>query len=433
MDAVVEPRALSGTIEAIASKSEAHRMLICAAFADGATNIRCRTTSEDIDATVGCLRALGSGVARTRHGFRVVPLRGDAPEGAELDCGESGSTLRFLLPVVGALGRGATLDGRGRLAARPLSPLYEEMIAGGCDISEQGRLPLEVSGRLRAGTFELPGDVSSQFVTGLLLAAPLMDGAVTIRVSEPIQSRPYIDVTRRVMADFGVEVASERVERDGANFTELSVGSEARYRTPGTITVGGDWSNAAVWLSAGAIGRGPVTVKGLDLTSTQGDRAILGALSLLGARVVRGRGVVAVAPSRLTGQTIDVSAIPDLVPPLAAVAALAEGETRLAHAERLRLKESDRMESVTSTVNALGGDAAVDGDDIVIHGGRPLHGGLVEVPRDHRICMEAALLATRCDGEVTIRGAECVDKSYPGFFEDLRSLGGRCRMEGTEA
>lgn len=434
MDAIVEPRPLSGSIEAIASKSEAHRALICAAFAKGTTDIHCRTSSADIDATARCLRALGCGITPTRRGFRVVPVSADAVRhDATLDCGESGSTLRFLLPIAGALGSDSDLVGHGRLAQRPLSPLYEEMVAAGCELSEQGSFPLHVGGAMRPGSFELPGNVSSQFVTGLLLAAPLMDDEVRVRVSEPIQSRPYIDITIRTMAAFGVEVAQETEEDEaGERHTVFVVPRGSAYRSPGLITVEGDWSNAAVWLAAGAIGRGPVTVKGLDLASPQGDRAVLAALSLFGARVVRGRDVVAVTPGHLKGATVDVSSIPDLVPALAAVAANAEGETRLTHAERLRLKESDRMESVTETIRTLGGRARIEGNDIVIEGGERLAGGIVDAHNDHRICMEAAVLATRCSGEVTIKGASCVDKSYPGFFQDLHKLGGHYHMCETE-
>lgn len=430
MDARIEPRPLAGTLPAIPSKSVAHRMLICAALADAPTEVACPASSADIDATAACLVALGAGVERTAGGFRVAPRPAHAQPAAPLDCGESGSTLRFVLPVVGALGCGGELTGRGRLAERPLSPLYEEMVAAGCDLSEQGSFPLRVSGRLRAGQFELPGDVSSQYVTGLLLAAPLMGGEALVRVAEPLQSRPYVDITVRAMRAFGVEVEEAREEGEGGAHVVFRVAEGARYASPGAVAVEGDWSNAAFWLAAGALGEAPVAVTGLDLSSPQGDRAILAALAMLGARASRQGDRAAVSRDRLHGAEIDVRDFPDLVPPIAAVAALAEGTTRLTHAERLRLKESDRLESVSACIRALGGRARVEGDDLVVEGVEHLAGGEVDAMNDHRICMEAAVLATRCEGPVTIRGAECVGKSYPGFFEDYARLGGRVGTRG---
>ena len=209
MDMRIFPGALAGSIEAVASKSEAHRLLICAALADGVTDIDCNTTSQDIDATAACMRALGARVTRTKKGFRVVPVYAGSPErGALLDCGESGSTLRFLLPVVAALGCDASLTGHGRLPERPLSPLYEELVAHGALLGPQGTMPLSVGGRLESGRYEIAGNVSSQYVSGLLLAAPLMDGSCEVLVTEPIESLPYIDITVAALAQFGVEDCS---------------------------------------------------------------------------------------------------------------------------------------------------------------------------------------------------------------------------------
>lgn len=436
MDVTIRPRPLSGTIPAIASKSVAHRVLICAALAGATTDVDCATSSVDIDATAGCLRALGIGVARTKRGFRVVSRPGEAPKqpevlhGRELDCGESGSTLRFLLPVVGALACDARLTGHGRLAARPLSPLYEEMLVAGSELSEPGIFPLEVGGRMRPGIFELPGNVSSQYVSGLLLAAPLMDGYTEVWVENPLQSRPYVTLTKNAMRLFGVEVSERQDQRGDTTCTVFRVEQDARYVSPGTVAVEGDWSNAAFWLAAGAIGPEPVAVTGLDLLSPQGDRAILAALARFGARVARKGGMASVRRDRLVGCTLDVRDFPDLVPPLAVVGAFAEGTTRLEHAERLRLKESDRLETVTACLRSLGADARVEGDDLVIQGAEQLPGGVVDACNDHRIAMEAAIAATRCTGPVTIRGAECVAKSYPGFFNDYAVLGGDVSKEG---
>ncbi|MBM6774077.1 3-phosphoshikimate 1-carboxyvinyltransferase [Olsenella profusa] len=437
MNVTVSPGSLTGEVSAPSSKSEAHRLLICAAFAPGTTDIDCTTTSDDIDATARCLEALGAHITRTRRGFRVVPVPGTsatdnipAPAtGALLDCGESGSTLRFLLPVVAALGCEASLTGHGRLPQRPLSPLYEELVAHGVGLTPQGQVPLRVSGRLRPGRFSLPGNVSSQYVSGLLLAAPLMGAPTEVVVSEPVESLPYIGITVAALARFGVTVDEGRTEDSGAPARSYVVGGAERLSSPGTVSVGGDWSGAAFWLAAGALSEAGVSVRGLDVRSTQGDRQVLAALALLGARVLRGSEGAACAHDALAGRVIDVSNCPDLVPPLAAVAALAEGTTRITGAARLRLKESDRLETVSAAICALGGRARATDDGLVIEGVRELAGGTVDAAGDHRIAMMAAVLAARCTRPVTILGAECVAKSYPGFFEDLGRLGGTYRKE----
>ena len=438
MNAVVSPGALTGEVSAPSSKSEAHRLLICAAFAPGTTDIDCTTTSEDIEATARCLEALGARITRTRRGFRVRPVPGtsatdnlpEARSGALLDCGESGSTLRFLLPVVAALGCGARLTGHGRLPERPLSPLYEELVSHGAELSPQGTMPLEVDGRLRAGRFELPGNVSSQYVSGLLMAAPLMGAPVEVCVSEPVESRPYIDLTIDALERFGVDVSSdEAVDSSGQRACSYVVCVPRGLVCPGTVAVEGDWSNAAFWFAAGALSEKGVAVRGLDAKSAQGDRCVLGALALLGARVLRSRDGAAVCRDRLVGRELNVSDCPDLVPPLAAVAALAEGTTRITGAARLRLKESDRLASVSAALCALGGHARVERDDLVVEGVPQLLGGTVDAANDHRIAMMGAVLAARCTGPVTIVGAECVSKSYPTFFEDLAVLGGTCVKE----
>ena len=426
MDKRVFPGGLAGTVEAIASKSEAHRLLICAAFSDGVTDIDCNTTSQDIDATAECLRALGARVTRTKKGFRVVPAE-RIETGALLDCGESGSTMRFLLPVVAALSCGASLTGHGRLPQRPLSPLYEVLSEHGSALGPQGTVPLPVGGKLAAGRFEIAGNVSSQYVSGLLMAAPLTGGACEVFVTEPVESLPYIDITCAALAEFGVSVERDKHAEDGKNGLLFKVGAGARYRTPGSVRVGGDWSNAAFWLAAGALNEDGVTVEGIDMRSTQGDRAILGALALLGARVERGATSVTVRPDRLKGCRLDVSSCPDLVPPLAAVAACAEGATTIVGAARLRIKESDRLQTVSDAVVALGGRVDQTEDGLIVHGVPELPGGCADAANDHRIAMMSAILASRATGPSTVRGAQCVAKSYPAFFEDLRALGGACQ------
>lgn len=436
MDAIIQPARLGGQVEAISSKSMAHRLLILAALAPAPTELACNTTSEDIEATVGCLEALGARITRTEGGFHVRPLPGradddnvpEAAPGALLDCGESGSTLRFLLPVLGALGKGGALTGHGRLAQRPLSPLYEQLEAHGLTLSEQGRFPLEVKGRLQAGRFELPGDVSSQFVTGLLLAAPLLPSPTEVVVSEPVQSRPYIRLTINALKTFGVPAIVSHEVREEYPVSVYAV-APTRLVSPGSCQVEGDWSNAAFWLAAGAGTQEGVTVRGLDLASSQGDRAIMAALAALGARIARKGHAVRATHDAPRPTSIDVSNFPDLVPPLAAAAATIPGTTRLTNAGRLRLKESDRIESVSACLTAFGVPVRVEGDDILIEGRESLDGAEVDAQNDHRIAMMAAVLASEATGQSTVHDAGCVAKSYPTFWEDFARLGGHVDLE----
>ena len=249
-------------------------------------------------------------------------------------------------------------------------------------------------------------------------------------VGEPVESLPYIDLTVAALERFGVEVSCARgADEGGAQARVYDVCAPDGLVSPGSVAVGGDWSNAAFWLVAGAIGERGVAVRGVDARSAQGDRRVLSALAMLGARVLRTPAGSAVRPAELRGATIDVTDCPDLVPPLAAAAALARGTTRIVGAARLRLKESDRIETVSAAIRALGGSVRASADGLEIDGSPRLRGGVVDAANDHRIAMMAAVLATRCEGPTTILGAECVEKSYPRFFDDLASLGGVVERE----
>lgn len=431
MLATINPKPLSGTVPAIPSKSMAHRIIIAAALANGVTRVACDSSCEDMNATIRCLAALGARITLIEGGLEIHPApksleRGllRALAGATLDCGESGSTLRFMLPVACALGADATFTGSRRLGERPLSPLTDELMAAGCTLEGLGGLPLKATGRMRPGRFELPGNVSSQFISGLLLAAPLLDGDTEVAVTGELESRPYVDLTVHVLAAFGVHVDIEEGATPGG--LPLTVFRVARqgYRTPGAIAVEGDWSNAAFWLCAGAMGRHSVTVRGISPSSIQGDRAVNAALMLFGARGQRNARAATIRPDRLRGIELDAHDVPDLVPALAAVAACADGATRFTGCSRLRLKESDRLATVAEELSNLGACARVEGDALAIEGRERLAGGTVDSHGDHRIAMMAAIAAVRCDGPVQIRGAEAVGKSYPAFFEHYRLLGG---------
>ena len=385
-DLTITPAPLRGTVTPPPSKSQSHRVLIAAALGTEKSRVGNLGSSEDIDATRRCMSALktpGEGLP-------------------ELDCGESGSTLRVLIPVALALRGGGRFTGRGRLMERPQEPYFaifrEKGIAW-----EQKDGALTVQGRLTPGDYTLPGDVSSQFVTGLLYALPLLDGDSRILLTTPLESRGYIDMTLDALEQFGV-----KAEYDG----------DCVFRVPGNqkyqardVIVEADWSNAAFWYAACFMGC-ELDIQGLNAFSAQGDMRIVPYYMKL-----QGTGPV----------DLDVSQCPDLVPPLAAMAALRAGETtRIVNAARLRIKESDRLAAVTEVLNAMGAQVEEFEDHLVIHGKERLAGGVtVSGHNDHRIAMMAAIAAIRCKGLVTITGAECVKKSYPGFWEDYRSLGGK--------
>ena len=417
MNLMIQPGALRGTVEhMMASKSQAHRLLICAAQTPEETWISNLPPSEDTEATLRCLEAMGTEI---RKADRACLLKkGETPrKECLLDCGESGSTLRFLLPATAARGMSVSFTGRGKLASRPLSPLYEELQAHGAVLSPQGIFPLHVSGKLSGGMYRMTGGVSSQFFSGLLMALPLLPANSRLEAEGRLESEPYVDMTLNALRLFGIQ--TERTEN-----TFFITGGQT-FRSPGNIAVEADWSGAAFWLAAGALSDTGVTCRGLNTESAQGDRAILTLLQQFGAEVAAEGENVKVRRGCLHGIDIDASDIPDLVPVLAVTAACAEGDTRIRHIRRLRLKESDRVESVLALIRSLGGDGDSAEDEMIIHGSGGLRGGTADSFRDHRIAMAAAVAATAAGKPVNIIGAECVSKSYPGFFEQFEALEGR--------
>ena len=408
MNIKVLPRFSGGNIEAISSKSHAHRALICAALADGTSLLRLNSSSEDIRATCRCLEALGCHI--THNGSELIIEPGPCPASPVLDCGESGSTLRFLLPVAAALGCGAAFTGRGRLPQRPLEPLLSELKKHGV-IFDRDTLPFTLSGRLEGGSFALPGNISSQYITGLMLALPLAGGG-SVHLTTPLESKGYVDLTVSTVEQFGVTISPSD---DGFCIPS----GEYKSRS---ISIDGDWSNSAFWLCAGALAA-PVTVHGLDMSSLQGDKAVIRILAQMGAGVRVQDNCVTISPGELCAVEIDAGDIPDLIPVLAVTAAFCRGETRIYNAGRLRLKESDRLEAVAEQINSLGGSAVINGDELLISGGG-LTGGRVSSNNDHRMVMSAAVAALRCPDGVDIEGCEAVNKSYPDFFKHLKTLGG---------
>ena len=389
MDVTISPRRLAGELTVIPSKSQAHRLLICAAFSEKPTLLRCSETNRDIEATADCLAALGARIIRTDSGYTVFPVE-TVPEHAVLNCRESGSTLRFLLPVAGALGVDAVFTMEGRLPQRPLSPLWEEMERMGCALSRPTADTVRCTGKLRPGTYSIDGGVSSQYITGLLLALSLLEGACVLEITGKVESRPYIELTKAAISLFGGDP-----KHPGGK----------RFCSPGTLSVEGDWSNGAFFLAANELGS-HLNLHGLDTESPQGDRAVLDILPLLRGGTPR----------------ISAADIPDLVPILSVVAACNHGAV-FSDIRRLRMKESDRVASVIAMLESLGGRAEADENTMTVSPAR-LTGGTVDSFNDHRIAMSAAIAATVCTDPVTIRGAQCVNKSYPSFWEEYRRLGG---------
>ena len=407
--------ARTGRVHIPASKSQAHRLLICAALGEETCEIVCDGVSADIAATAKCLNALGAKVERTETGFRISPIQ-KVPEGCcELLCGESGSTLRFLLPVVGALGAQAAFHREGRLPQRPLAPLDGVLTAHGMTLREDGDL-LYCSGQLIGGNYTIAGNVSSQYISGLLMALPRLTGESTLTVTGTLESAAYIAMTEDALRLSGVEFS-----KNGASY---AIPGGQRFRLPARTAVEGDWSNAAFFLCMGALAKEGIRVEGLNLKSSQGDRGVLDVLRAFGAAVSEEENAVTVRRGTLRGVTVDASPIPDLIPVLSVVASVAAGETRVENAYRLRLKESDRLQSTANLLRALGGRVEEKEDGLVITGVPTLHGGAVETQNDHRLAMSAATAACAATGEVTVDNDACVAKSYPRFWEDYGSLKG---------
>ena len=383
-------------VKAIASKSDAHRALICAALSENPCEVIMDTTSKDIDATKKCIESIRCGQK-------------------ELYCGESGSTLRFLLPVVAALGMEVHFYPEGRLPKRPLSPLYEEMENHGCKMSPKESVPFIVKGQLQSGDFTIPGDISSQFISGLLFALPILDGDSNIIITGSLQSEDYIKMTINTLSKFGVEI--KRTD------TGYYVRGNQKYISPGKYVVEGDWSNAAFYLVAGAFLKDGILVTGLNTDSIQGDKKIIDLLSRFGADVNIIDDSIIVGPGTLKGIKIDASQIPDMVPALSVLAAGAEGITKIYNARRLRIKESDRLKTVTKVIKALGGDIEELEDGLIIKGTGTLKGGVVSSFNDHRIAMMAAIASLISKDKVKIEESEAVNKSYPDFFEHMEMLG----------
>ena len=416
MDLVVSTNNFQGKTKILSSKSELHRILmlasLCAEIKETEIYFEGKP-SKDVLATVDCMNIGGGSVIQNGNVFYVTPINNRPLYPITISCNESGSLLRFLLPVFSALGKKYTVLVNGRLKDRPLSPMYELLQENGVTLSENGKYPLSVYGKFNGGDLSIDGSVSSQFITGILMSLPLTENGGKLTVTGDFQSKPYVDITVDVMRKFGVNVKEE-------NNTYLV--EKANYVSPLTINAGGDWSNAAFFLVAGAIG-GSVTVAGLEKDSKQGDKAIIDILEKFGAKVEWSEAGVTVSKGKLKPIDIDAKDIPDLVPIISVLASVSKGKCKIYNAERLRIKESDRIKSVVDMINSLGGKAIETQDGMIIEGVDNLLGGSVSSYNDHRIAMSASIASVVCSDGVKVLGAEATDKSFPEFYQKIKELG----------
>lgn len=406
----------SGEVTIPSSKSDVHRILISASLCKEPTAIIINGMSKDIEVTMSCLRELGSEIKQiTENEWKLVPSVGITSGQPSLNCGESGSTLRFMLPVAAAVCNSVTVRGEGRLPERPLTELITQMKQKGCSFTSE-ILPFEMNGRLSGGRYTLPGNISSQYVTGLMFALPLLAEDSEIYLESPLESKAYVDMTLETLRQFGI-----RIECLDNGY--LIPGNQT-YRSPGRVAAEGDWSNAAFYLALGAL-KGPVTCRGLKLETRQGDAKVIEILQQFGAQVECGDEIT-VSHGTLDAIEIDAAEIPDLVPVLAVVASAAAGLTRIYRAERLRIKESDRLAAICDVLSRAGADIRETEDGLLIQGPTPEAGQAVEVSgyNDHRIVMAAAVAAASTGRPMRIDGTEAVEKSYPTFFEAWEQTGG---------
>ena len=413
MQVKIKPAKPCGEVFAIASKSDAHRAIIAAALADKKTKISISHLSKDIEATLNCIQNMGAEYEKIGDIYEITPIK-KLIKNPTLDCFESGSTLRFLLPVLACLGEGATFVGSGRLPERPMEIIVDLLSLHGNEFSSSS-LPITVSKKTLPGTFEIAGNVSSQYISGLLFALPLLSKESKILLTSNLESSAYVDLTIDVLKSFGGDI-----KRCGDEFLISPIGT---YKSPGHYQVEGDWSNAAFFLVLGALG-GNVSVRNLNLKSYQSDKLILDVLKLANAKVNITDDLITVSKSELKPFDFDVSQCPDLFPVMSILACGALGKSTLYNAKRLRIKESDRIKTTKELILNLGGKVKETEDSLTIFGTGKLFGGKVNSANDHRIAMSAFVAGAISNGEIILEGAEAMNKSYPSFMEDFKKVGG---------
>lgn len=424
--AIIKKSTLNGVVQAPSSKSFAHRIMICCALSRSKCTIKNVSKSDDMDATIGCLTALGVNI--TKQGSTIYMdstnfVKNNSKEHFTLDCKESGTTLRIMIPICCALGLNVTFIGSGRLPQRPLDEYLTLLPQHGIKIEKgEASLPLTVSGQLFGDTFEISPKVSSQYVSGLIFALSLLNNDTTLELSSKLLGGQYVDITTQVMDDFGVKAEKHD--------TCYKIKGAQKYTIPdsGEVNVEGDWSQAAFFLCGGAI-NGDIEVTNLNTSSCQGDKKIVSILQSLGADIEVTKNCVKVKKSVLKGTTIDALDTPDLVPVVALTCAFAQGDTSITGVERLKFKESDRLLSTSEMIKSLGGQCTYTSDCIKVKGQGFLKGGIVKAYNDHRIVMASAIGALCTENDTIIEDAHAVNKSYSDFFVDYNALGGKADVK----
>jgi len=416
---IIKPKLLKGNIVVPSSKSLGHRGIIAAALSRGISRVDNIQLSKDIEATMELMKELGAVVNIEDQNLYIDGRKMFSYEKKlDLRCRESGSTLRFLIPLALTKDGDYIFHGEGKLISRPLEPYYEIFEEKGIKYSrEEDGLPLKVSGKLTSGTYRVRGDISSQFITGLLFSLPILEDNSRIQITTKLESKGYIDLTLDILKDFGIEIENN-------NYKEFNIRGAQKYNCR-NYYVEGDYSQGAFFLVAGALGSS-IVCYGLNKDSLQGDKVILDILEAMGCNVEESKEGIKVKPSKTKGIEIDASNCPDLVPILTVLASLSEGETKIVNAKRLRIKECDRLHAITKELNKLGANIIELEDSLIISGVNELKGGEVDSHNDHRIVMALAIAATRARGNVIINNPGAVEKSYPNFFKDYFKLGGEC-------
>ena len=418
MIAHIAPAKMGGKVDSIPSKSYVHRMLLCAMLSNSQTELYGVTGSKDIEATINCIKALYGDVVIKPDKYIVKPINKER-EDIVLDCIESGSTLRFILPIALALGKSCKVIGKEGLQKRPLKDLVDVLRAHGGVIDAES-LPLNISGKLISGDYRINGSVSSQYITGLLMALPILDGDSTLTIDGEIVSSKYIDITLDVLQNFGIKI--ERVDNNS-----FYIQGNQKYSNKTDLRVQGDWSNAAFWLALGAL-NGETQVNKLFFDSVQGDREILQIVMDMGAKVaIRGDNVI-VSKKALQSITVDAKDIPDLMPIVSILMANADGISVMKNVDRLKTKETDRLKAIMENLAKMGIQARYQDGELLILGGK-IKAFNVDSYNDHRMVMMAAIAASIADGNCEITNIEAVDKSYPNFFDDYKKLGGKVNVK----
>ncbi|MBV4417906.1 3-phosphoshikimate 1-carboxyvinyltransferase [Clostridium tyrobutyricum] len=417
----IKPGRLGGKVKVPSSKSGCHRSIICASLASGKSIIDNVYFSRDIEVTTEAMKNFGVKIDRKEDRLVIDGTGQLVLKSKNIHCGESGSTLRFLIPLAASMNEEVILTGEGKLVERPLDVYYNIFKEQNIYYkNNSGRLPLAIKGKLKSGNYQVRGDISSQFITGLMYELPLLDGDSEINITTNLESKPYVDITLDVLKHFGINV-------ENAQYKKFVISGNQKYRNS-NYTVEGDFSQVAFLLAIGILGD-EVCCSDIKIESSQGDRVIVDIFKNMGANIEVGGNNIIARSSKTNGVIFDAAQCPDLVPAVAALASVSSGTTQIINAERLRIKESDRLTAISSQLNKIGADVKEKKDGLIINGMEKLKGGIVSSFNDHRIAMALAAVSSKCSDDLIIENAECVKKSYPDFWKDFKSLGGNIIIE----